>query len=261
MNMKKRAVLNLIAFFLIMLTNFIANFSAHFGLNVIDITNHLPIMFKPSGYAFFIWILIYILLAGWVIIQFLPRYRQLKVFDQVGYWFVFSCLFNIIWIVLWHQQQFVWTFLILCALLLVLMIVYHKVIYSSAEPAFLIRFPFCVYVGWVSVMTSVNVAVLLQMYFLKDLGIRSETWTILMLLVGTLFALWFTVRHHDFAYPLVFIWVYISIALKQAPYGDIVFTAWFMVALLVLSMVWVTIKNKESALIKNKANQKEEYNN
>lgn len=59
-------------------------------------------------------------------------------------------------------------------------------------------------------MANVNVAVILQTYYLKGLNISPAVWTILMLVAGTVFALWFTLRHQDMAYPLVFIWVLVK---------------------------------------------------
>ena len=85
---------------------------------------------------------------------------------------------------------------------------------TTAE-IWLVKLPFSIYLGWVSVATIVNAAVYLYKIGWDGFGISETAWTIIMLIVGMILAVLVSFRYRDSVYPLVFTWAYIAIALKQ----------------------------------------------
>ena len=64
------------------------------GQTAAEISNRLDVLFKPAGYVFSIWILIYALLVIWLILV----YRKVKngqFNKKIGYLFIVSCALNI----------------------------------------------------------------------------------------------------------------------------------------------------------------------
>ena len=100
--MKLRQVLNILAFILVVAVNGLANSLPINNQTTGEISDNYPVMFTPAGYVFSIWGLIYLGLLGFVIYQALPGQRDNPRLERVGYWFVWSCVFNSIWIFLWH---------------------------------------------------------------------------------------------------------------------------------------------------------------
>lgn len=236
-HLQLQARMNLIVFFLMIYFHYLMETSPHVGNSTSELSHALPILFRPADYAYLIWIVIYLLLGRWVIISTFPKLQNKKMLENLGWWFIAVCFLNLSWLIMWYQAHYFITLLLLTALLVTLLFLYAKI---AGEPhiPFLYRLSFSIFIGWITVMTSVNSAVLLQTHFLSALNIHPEVWPILMLLAGTFFALWFTMRHKDTAYPLVFIWVYISIGIYQSAYVSIVFTSAMMVLLLCSASVY-----------------------
>jgi translocator protein len=167
--MKFRQVLNILTFILVVGVNGLANSLPINNQTTGEISDNYPVMFTPAGYVFSIWGLIYLGLLGFVIYQALPAQRDNPRLDRVGYWFVWSCIFNSIWIFLWHYELMLWSVLVMLGILVSLILVYlHLEIGRNRVPlgeSLLARLPFSIYLGWISVATIANVSVLLY-----DLG-------------------------------------------------------------------------------------------
>lgn len=72
------------------------------GRSAGEISAMFPVLIMPAPYANAIWGLIYALLGCFVIYQLIPtKDKQLRA-DTTGPWFIVSCAFNAVWIVLWH---------------------------------------------------------------------------------------------------------------------------------------------------------------
>lgn len=123
-----------------------------------------------------------------------------------------------------------------------LMIVYSTIQHSRMTTWFM-RLPISLYLGWISVATIVNVFVVFQANGIQHLiGLNELTWTIIMLLVGAVLGIMFTLKNRDAVYPLVFIWAYIAIAVKQSGNQPIVITVIILVVLLAIAIIVGLIK-------------------
>lgn len=73
--------------------------------------------------------------------------------------------------------------------------------------------------------TIVNVASTLHYLGWNGWGISSQVWTIIMLLVGAAIAAMIAQKRVDVAYPLVIVWAFIAVAMRQIAQPVIAITA------------------------------------
>lgn len=208
-----RTWLNVIAFLVVILVNYLSNALPFNGQTTSEISNKLTVLFTPAGYVFFIWGLIYLHLGVWIIRQFPKGRRNLPIYQNTSVLFVLSCILNSAWVVLWHYEFFVTTVVVIVSLLLTLIALYKKV--QVSDPGLFDRLPFSIYLGWISVATIANISYVLVYLEWDGFGLSNVTWTIIMLVVATLLAVWFNIAKSDRVYPLVFVWG------RRKEYGEI----------------------------------------
>ncbi|WP_195574513.1 tryptophan-rich sensory protein [Paenibacillus sp. 1001270B_150601_E10] len=217
--------------------NALANIIPFNGKTTGEISDLFPVLLTPAPYTFGIWGLIYLLLLVFAIYHMLPRHHDKA--QLIGPLFVCSCLFNMLWIVLWHYlYSQVWlSLLAMAGLLLSLSLIYKRVAAISrptTSDKLCLQLPFQVYLGWVSVATIVNASVVLYASKWDGFGISSELWTIAMLGIGTLLAWIVGGLYRDYVYVLVFAWAYIGIAVKNSPVPTVFYTGLSLAALMFL---------------------------
>lgn len=211
-------IFNIIGYIFVVLINFLANYLPINGKRTGEISDSLPVLFTPAGYVFSIWILIYVLLGIWVLRQ-IPKSRRNEPVYKVSFpWFLLTCLFNGSWILVWHYELFTLSVIVMIALLLSLIILYTKI--KSIEPTWLDSAPFSIYLGWISVATITNIAIVLTDIGWNGFGLSDPVWTIIMMFVAAILAITFRIRNHDWLYPLVFVWSFIGIAVKNSDLGN-----------------------------------------
>ncbi len=206
-----------------------------------EISDRFKVYFVPAGYVFSIWGLIYLGLILFAIFQALPAQRDNPHLSQIGYIFVFSCLANIVWLFLWHYEQFPLTAVAMLALLASLIAIYLRLGIGQAAVStgerWLVQIPFSVYLGWVSVATIANITDVLDYLKWDGWGIRPELWAVIMLVVaaGITTAMIFT--RGDVAFALVVLWAFAGIAIKQSGTPLVANAAWVLVGALVIMLV------------------------
>ena len=156
-----RQILNIVAILAVIIVNFLANALPINGQTTGEVSDRFEIYFVPAGYVFSIWGLIYVALVAFAVYQALPAQRDNPRLERVGYLFVLSCLANIVWIFLWHYEQFGLSVVAMLILLLSLIFVYLRLEIGtstvSAGEKWLIRVPFSIYLGWITVATVANI--------------------------------------------------------------------------------------------------------
>ena len=227
-----KKILNTIFFLLVIITNALANILPINGKTTGEISNQINVLITPAGYAFSIWSLIYLLIGIWIIRQFVGDRGDSAVYTQTSTWFILSSLFNISWILVWHYELFALSVVVMLLYLVSLIMLYRKL--TEAGASFLEKSPFSINLGWISVATIVNIAYVLKVNGWDGFGLTDETWTVVMLIIGAVLAVVFRVREGDFLYPLVFVWAYIAIGVKN--YGETDFAAYtaFVFAAIIL---------------------------
>jgi len=174
------------------------------------ISDTIMTYFKPAGYAFSIWGLIYLVLLVWLIMQTIPKFKEHDIAKKIGPWFLISCLFNAGWIVTFSYKLFPLSVVVIVGLLVSLIVIYSKI--DRETKALRFKLPFSLYLGWVSVATIANIFLTIDTENINSwLGIGDAGWTMIMLGVGVVLALLFMFFNRDPIYPLVFVWAYIAI--------------------------------------------------
>lgn len=227
-----RFFLNLIATLLVVAVNALANILPLNGQTTGEISNRLDVLFTPAGYVFGIWGLIYVLLFIWTIRQFPASRRNLPVYQKSTPLYVLSSILNIAWILLWHYEFFLLTVFVMIGLLLTLIKLYQVI--KNEEHSFWDLLPFSVYLGWISVATIANISYYLKYIDWNGFGLSDVAWTLIMVVIATLLAVYFQYKNKDRIYPLVFIWAFIGIGVKNAAAHPTVSTASYVLSAVIL---------------------------
>jgi translocator protein len=216
-----------------------------------EISDRFDVFFVPAGYVFSIWGVIYLGLVAYAIYQAFPAQRDNPRLARIAPWFILSCVANSIWIFLWHYEQFVLTIVAMLTLLVSLIAVYvqlgiGRTAVSSGEK-WLVRLPFSIYLGWVSVATIANITSTLDWVNWGGWGISEQSWAVIMLVVAVVLALLVERTRRDIAYILVFVWAFIGIGVEQSDATTVATAAYIAAGLLaVLAVVSFVMRQRES---------------
>lgn len=213
--------INVIAFVLTVLVNGLAGSTTIIGgKTTAQVSDANPTLITPAGYVFAIWGIIYILLGVFVVFQALPSQRVRDYQKSIGWFFVLSSLFNIVWIYLWQSASLGFSVILMFLLVASLVAIYMYLnIGRSAvtlREKLAVHLPFSVYLGWITIASIENVAVALVSAGWDGFGISQETWAILILIIAMLITLLVIATRKDIAYGLVVIWALVGIAVKQS---------------------------------------------
>jgi len=212
-----------VTFIFMIIMNGLANSIPINGVTTGEVSDSYPDLFAPASITFAIWGLIYLLLAAYTLYQF-GLFRQDKgtgraeLFTTIGIYFSISSVANGLWILAWHYDAIGLSLLLMIIILINLILITNRL--SSEEFNFqeklLIRLPFSIYFGWITVATIANVTTYLISIGWGGFGISEQIWTILILFVGVAIAGARMIRDKDVAYGLVIVWAYAGIWIKHA---------------------------------------------
>lgn len=221
--------------------NILANALPINGLNTGQISDNFKVYFVPAGYVFSIWGLIYIGLIAYAVFQALPAQRENPRLRSTGWWVSLGGLANIVWIFLWHYQQFPLTLVAMLTLLASLIVVYLRLgtgrtSVSTAE-TWAVRVPFSIYLGWITVATVANITDVLDYVNWNAFGIAPETWMGIVLAAVLAIAGLVIFTRRDVAYTLVLLWALAGIALKFAAIPAVAIPTWITFGLITVMLV------------------------
>jgi hypothetical protein len=211
-----------VTYLAMVIVNFLANSLPINNRSTGAISDAYPNLFTPAGFTFSIWGLIYLLLAGYVLYQFISFEKKAgskkeELLKKVNYFFIATSIANISWIFAWHYDLIGLSVLIMITLLILLIKIADILIFqkmTSVEKIF-ISAPFSVYFGWITVATIANITVFLVSIGWSRFGIADFIWTSIILLVGALIGVLRMLKDKNIAYGLVLIWAYIGILFKH----------------------------------------------
>ena len=243
-----RQIITVIAVVATIVVNALANILPFNGQETGAISDRFAIYFVPAGYVFSIWGLIYLGLIAYAVFQALPAQRENPRLRSIGGLFLLSSVANIAWIFLWHYEAFPATLPVMLVLLGSLIAIYLRLgtglTQVSRAETWMVRVPFSVYLGWITVATVANATQLL--YFLGWNGgaIGPEVWTVIMLAVAVGLAWLMAITRRDVAYLLVLVWAFIGIATKHAGTPVVSNAAWIATALVAAAVVWSALPKR-----------------
>ncbi|MCI1649714.1 hypothetical protein [Bifidobacterium tibiigranuli] len=184
------------------------------GVTTEEVSNEATTWFMPAGYAFTIWVVIYIALALWVVILSRDKGRErlgpLPITTR-GALFVVTCALNIAWLAVWHSRQLLAS-IILIALLLIA--VWTLCAMSRGQEHNLLDWvPLSLYGSWLAVATIANIMHVVSRYFDpkgSNIIVQSiSTLALLVLLVAI--SVFMNARMHDWVCGVVVIWSTVAI--------------------------------------------------
>lgn len=252
MNTKIIKVSVLVAYVIMIAVNYLAVSLPLGGRDTGAISDNYPNLFAPAGYAFAIWGLIYTLLGIYVIYQLSEEKNDL--IEKVNRIFIINALLNASWIFAWHYDL-IWLSVIIMAGLLITLIkiadIFRPNVLTQKE-RMLVRLPFSVYFGWITVATIANITVFLVYIGWNGFGLSESFWTVLVLLIGTLIGSWRMLRDRVIPYGLVLIWAYGAILFKHlsaegfaGAYPIIIYTAVFCILVFLGTILFISKKKAD----------------
>jgi benzodiazapine receptor len=200
-------------------------------------------LWLPAGYVFSIWGLIYIGLIAYAIYQSLPGQRENPRLRRIGWPFVISCAANIIWLLLFHYNQFPLSMVAMLVLLAAMIAIYSmlgrdKTNIPAAE-RWAVHVPFSIYLGWITVATVANAAHVFVAAGWNGEPLSALAWLIIMYLVALGLAVLVALRRRDIAYLLVLAWAFVGIAVNYSDMAGVVISS--ITAALVVAVLAVLI--------------------
>jgi hypothetical protein len=186
-------------------------------------------LWLPAGYVFAIWGLIYVGFIAYAIFQSLPAQKQNPRLRRIGWVFVVSCIANIVWLLLFHYNQFALSMIAMAILLLALIVIYMtlragaprggestvKWPVSRAE-RLAVWLPFSIYLGWITVATVANAAHVLVADGWTGQPLPALLWLIIMYAVAVLIATLVAFSQRDVAFLAVLVWAFVGIAINYS---------------------------------------------
>lgn len=205
--------LNIIAYLFMVAVNIAADKLPINGQTTGEIANRLPVLLQPSSFAFSIWGLIYFLLAIWLVYSLFPSRRNLPIYKETSWLFIVSCILNSTWIIVWHYELFLLSVLVMLSLLFTLLLLYRKLTLLQSKT--FDRVPFSIYLGWIIIASLVNISYYLVYIDWSVFVSAQVTWTIIFMFLGFAIATTFRMTYSDRFIPLVLVWAYVWIGIRQ----------------------------------------------
>ena len=263
-------ILSVIAFVATITINILANALPLGGFSTGQISAMYPTLFTPPGFTFAIWGLIYGLLGVFLVIQLISRTAD--DLADISPYFLLSCIFNIAWLITWHNQMIVLATVSILLLLASLLRIYFIV----KDRGFVTRITFSIYYAWITVASIISFFVLVKtltggapvtpiqprsgllpgeliiiggnpeiVSYVSNIEYALATFA--ALLVGPLTAL-HILRRSDYAYALTIIWAVVGIMYKNltafTPPVFMLITASISAAMILLAAVWQMFNGK-----------------
>jgi xanthosine utilization system XapX-like protein len=214
-------------------------------------------LFTPAGYTFAIWGIIYLLLIGYTAYQigWLGKLKRTKLkqdtIERITPYFIATSVLNSVWIFAW-QYEVLWLSVGLIIGILYSLVRIEEILkdkdYTLAE-RMLVKNPFSIYFGWITVATIANICTWLVSIGFTGGGLSPVFWTGTLLIVGAFVGIAGMLRNTNCAYGAVFIWAYTGILVKHvseqgwdAQYQVVIGVLWALLAVLTVTFGW-TLRN------------------
>lgn len=255
----KLAVANGIALIVTIVVNYLSNSGMLNGNTMKTISDKYFNHFTPAGYAFSIWGLIYIGLLGFVFYTGRSLFKEKEedpILLKIGWWFVFSCCANSLWMIAWLSDYIALSVVIMGLLLFSLWkIIINTRMELDAHPfkSYLFIFwPFALYSGWISVAFMANIAAFLTKIHWNGWGISDTSWTMVMIVVVGLINILMVRLRNMREYAVVGIWALIAIAVSNAnnESKSIVYTCYVVAAIVFVFITRSAMNNRQGSLKK-----------
>ncbi|MFO7562842.1 MAG: TspO/MBR family protein [Enhygromyxa sp.] len=218
------------------IVNVLANALPINGVTTGELAAQFDVLFVPAAYAFSIWGLIYLGLAVYAIYQAQPKLRNSPRMRSLDAPFLLSSVANMAWLLLWHYQFYVSTFVVMLVLLGSLIAIYRRLDpereTASDGRRWAVHHVFSLYLGWVTIASFANLGTVLDYVGWTGWGIGELTWFAIGVVAALGIAAMMAWRRADVVYLLVLVWGFIGIGVEQAGNPRVSILAWSATAVL-----------------------------
>jgi hypothetical protein len=226
--------INIILFTGMLVMNYLANALPLNNKTTGELSDSFPNLFVPAGITFSIWGIIYLLLIAFCIAQFTGSSKE--VIADISWLFGISCILNALWIICWHYGKLPLSLIVMMGLLVTLIVINISI---RELPFGIIKATFGIYLGWICIATIANVTAVLVNSNWNGFNIPQETWTIIMIVIGTVLIGLTIYRLKNPFIGLAVVWAFIGIAIKrQDDYRSIFISAIIALSLVSLVTLW-----------------------
>ena len=212
-------ILNVAALVVVVLVNYLANALPINGVKTADISNKYFNEFAPANLTFSIWAVIYSLIIGVMIWQYVnANEAKNKAISQFSTYFIANCLFNAAWLFAWHYEIFVLTIILMLGILYTLVQlnrIESKEFPTDLPTKWLLQSGFGVYLGWICIATIANITTFLVSLNFNKLGLTDTFWTGTVIGIGSITAAMLVVRYKNMYIGFAVIWALIGIVIRQ----------------------------------------------
>lgn len=169
-------------------------------------------LIQPANFTFSIWIVIYGWFLCWIIYSFINSKSRDKLYKSVQYILPINFTFNALWVLAFASNHILLSCLFICIVLVTCVLLFYNA-KRYTKLGWFNTGVFSVYLGWISIATVVNI-----FYYVNNLNpsvwttLEQVIYTILMLIIILLYAIYILVRAKDYFLPLTIIWALIGIA-------------------------------------------------
>lgn len=234
-----------LAYVAMVTVNFLANSLPINNITPGQVSDSYPNLFAPAGFTFSIWGLIYLFLGAYAIYQ-LGIFKKIKindklqtVYDKIGLYFIISSLANLLWIFAWHYDFIGLSLLLIIGMLICLIKIADTLRVQKLKTLdfWLLKTPFSLYFGWITVAAIANVTVFLVSINWRGFGLADITWLAIILVVATIIGLGRMLYDKDVIYGLVLIWAYFGILSKHLSVSGFNSMYPLAIVILIISMI------------------------
>lgn len=248
------AFFNLIVLLSLIFWNYYSNSGTIGGETVASISRKYDNLFTPAGYAFAIWGLIYLSLvfqaARFAFVAFSNK-EEIDFILTASPWLILANVGNVLWLWFWLNDSIgisllIMAFIFTCLLVAVIRLNMERwdapVVYMAT-----VWWPIDLYVGWISIALTANVAVFLTAEGFDGAFLSEANWTALIIVAATLIHLFMVWTRNMREFAAVGIWAFVAIAVRHwGDYPVIVWTALICSAILLLYNFYHAYLHKET---------------
>lgn len=229
---------NIVAFLITVAVNYMANILPLNGVTTAEVSDFYGNLFTPAGYVFSIWGLIYLLLA---LFSYYQYGADETLHEKIDVLFILSCLFNCVWIILWHYHYLFMSVFAMFGILGTLILIYIRLGVGVSEvnrqEKNMVHLPFSVYLGWITVAPIANVAAYLVGSRWNQFNQAAINMTVFMIVLAMTLTLITVYTRGDAAYAAVIVWALGGIIQKQINTQLIPQTAGIAIVIIILSVI------------------------
>lgn len=209
------------------------------GYRTIDLIDRYPILFSPANFVYYIWFFIFIILFIWIINYFRLYKSGISSISKLKtILFLLIAILQILSIWCWNSEQPILTIGFLFLQVISLFLLYLT--YPLKTQQLKIRMPIAIYFSWTTYLFLLSICYYIVDIGWQGLGLSRPLWAVIIMTFGTAIALHFRYHYYDIAYPIIFIWCYIGIAVSNGMDQLLVTTAaLFLIVVMITAIIFM----------------------